>query len=125
MKVLMFQSRSAPLVESGLKRQTIRPKRKHPIRPGDTLSLRTWSGKPYRSKQRVIRPATSCNSVRGVAIFPNRDKTEACMLVDGYNWTDHESMAKADGFANWKDMWTWFANTHGLPFEGDLITWVV
>lgn len=44
MKVYLFKLRFALLVEAGTKRQTIRPKRKHPTKVGDELSLRTWAG---------------------------------------------------------------------------------
>jgi hypothetical protein len=53
MKVLMFQPRFAPLVEAGTKTQTIRPVRRRPIVVGDELSLRAWTGLPYRSPQQA------------------------------------------------------------------------
>lgn len=80
--VVLFQRRFAPLVESGAKLQTIRLPRKRTIHAGDTLSLRTWTGAPYRSKQRPLRTAT-CTAVRPI-------------VIDSY-WNDDET-ARADGF---------------------------
>ena len=33
--------------------------------------------------------------------------------------------AKADGFKNWAALYEWFAATHGLPFEGWVIDWLL
>ncbi len=52
--VRLFKPRFAKLVKAGKKLQTIRPLPNRIPRSGDTLSLRTWKGKPYRSKQRLI-----------------------------------------------------------------------
>ena len=35
-----------------------------------------------------------------------------------------DRIATADGFKDWRDMCMWFSETHGLPFEGVLITWL-
>ncbi len=68
MAVLMFQHRFADLVERGDKRHTIRPRRKgRQITPGDTLRLRKWADKAYRSKQVELR-VERCLAVRGVRI---------------------------------------------------------
>lgn len=53
--VRMFKEQFAPLVKSGTKRQTVRPTPAVMPREGDTISLRKWSGKPYRSKQIKLR----------------------------------------------------------------------
>lgn len=119
MAVLMFKERFAPLVESGEKRQTIRPPRKRPIKVGDSLSLRKWSGRAYASKQTILRDGEKCIAVRSVVMQTDR------VTVDGWSqsmdWLD--SFARADGFANYGDMLKWFNETHGLPFEGVLICW--
>jgi hypothetical protein len=36
-----------------------------------------------------------------------------------------DAFAKSDGFLNWQEMVSWFQTTHGLPFEGHLIMWVL
>jgi hypothetical protein len=53
----MFKPQFADLVEAGTKLQTVRPVPSRLPGPGDTISLRTWTGKPYRSKMRLLREA--------------------------------------------------------------------
>ncbi|MEN9841694.1 MAG: hypothetical protein RL376_1494 [Verrucomicrobiota bacterium] len=113
--VRMFKPQFAPLVESGAKLQTIRPTPKRMPKPGDRISLRSWTGKPYWSKQRVLREAVitqvlSCEidsqgnvSIGGVGAF--------------------KGFAKADGFVSHAAMTNWFRAQHGLPFSGVLIKW--
>lgn len=116
--VRLFKPQFAALVESGEKRQTIRPTPKRMPMTGDKISLRAWTGKPYRSKQRVLREAI-VSEVHPVRI----DKVS--FNLDGL-WlsTDSENLlAKLDGFKDATEMRAWFAETHGLPFEGVLICW--
>lgn len=122
MPSLMFQKRFAELVRLGEKRQTIRPLRKRPICVGDSLSLRRWADKPYRSKQIVLREAT-CSRVSTIEI----DETfrEIVFIVDGerLNQEQWSRLARDDGFACTTDMLDWFRAVHGLPFRGVLISW--
>jgi hypothetical protein len=113
--VRMFKPQFAPLVESGVKCQTVRPTPVRMPKPGDAISLRAWTGLPYRSKQRVLREATVCR----VAYV---DITEVCVAV---NSTPEpcEEFARADGFKDFSAMVEWFRAAHGLPFEGILIQW--
>lgn len=112
----MFQNRFAPLVASGQKTQTIRKSAR--CNPGDVLSLREWTGKPYRSKQRVLREAKA-TEIHSVVI------SGQAMFLDMYGLCIERKdiLARADGFTNWDEMRDWFEATHGLPFEGELITW--
>lgn len=113
MKVIMFQPRFAPLVASGVKPYTIRKPRKNPIKVGDKLSLRTWTGKPYRSKQKILRDTVCVN-------------VEPFKMDTHFIWQlGSDDLAKRDGFADAGDMVRWFKDTHGLPFEGVLIEWKV
>lgn len=118
MRVIMFQDRFAELVRTGAKTTTIRAAAR--CKPGDMLSLRRWSGQPYRSKQTVLREAV-VESISRVYIG------EFCglvkMLVDGVDQGTAAAVARADGFESPAEMATWFEQTHGLPFEGDLIRW--
>lgn len=128
--VIMFQERFAQLVESGAKRQTIRPVRKRPVLPCDVVDLRAWMGKPYRSKQRVLRMARAAQDASqgiivyhdGVVISPG---TLRCFWMGetGPRRDLLEAFARSDGFAGWLEMCEWFDATHGLPFEGVLIKW--
>jgi len=116
----LFKPQFAPLVESGAKLQTVRPT---PIRmpaPGDTISLRTWEGAPYRSKQRVLREAT-ITEVGTVEIYRRDDKVP--ILRIGGLWTDPDQFAALDGFDSWDAMVAWFEKEHGLPFAGIVIRW--
>lgn len=63
MIVLMCQDQFVPKILDGSKLTTIRRirKRGNP-KPGDILSLRRWTGKPYRSKQEEIK-IVKCKSV--------------------------------------------------------------
>lgn len=118
--VRMFKPQFAPLVESGAKLQTVRPTPKRMPRPGDVISLRAWTGSPYRSTQRVLREAVIVE-VRDIAIF----EEGPCVYADqGADWSPgNDGFAKADGFSDWMEMREWFRKQHGLPFKGILITW--
>ncbi|WP_397570620.1 ASCH domain-containing protein [Schlesneria sp. T3-172] len=119
MKVLMFQERFVPRVESGDKRHTIRRAPVNPVKPGDELSLRCWSGKAYRSKQRTLRQEV-CSKVETIQI------TETGAFLDEWelNPDQCEGLAVADGFASFNEMQDWHRTAHGLPFAGVLISWV-
>lgn len=118
--VILFQSRFADLVESGVKPHTIRPERKRPIHVGDTLDLRAWSGLPYRSKQRKLRIAV-CLTVREIEV----NKLKGLISLEGDLLTRMKAdmLALSDGFRDRGDMADWFENMHGLPFKGVLIEW--
>lgn len=112
MRVILFQDRFAAAVRSGAKKQTIR-KTCDGIRPGTVLSLRRWTGKPYRSKQEVLREAV-CKTIQEVVISTH------CVIALGWH---EDEFARADGFASWPEMRDWFDKVHGLPFDGYLIRW--
>ena len=116
--VRMFKPQFAPLVLSGEKCQTIRPTPKRMPKSGEKISLRMWTGKPYRSKQRVLREAIISEvlpvKICGLAIMVNN-----CVLLGDDEW----AFAKADGFNTPMDLFEWFNVTHGLPFEGVVIKW--
>jgi len=116
--VRLFKPQFAPLVLSGEKCQTIRPTPKRMPKRGDTISLRTWAGKPYRSKQRVLREAV-IDWVQPIRITPHGITLDHQMLSDHQEW----AFAKADGFNTPQDLLEWFNFTHGLPFEGIVIYW--
>jgi hypothetical protein len=111
--VRMFKPRFAALVEAGTKTQTVRPTPKRMPRAGDTISLRAWTGAPYRSKQRVLREATVLHVVAiKLDCFD--------MWFDGVRASEakQEAFAIADGFSTAHEMRDWFENEHGLPFDG-------
>lgn len=113
--VRMFKPKFARLVESGEKCQTVRPIPKRMPKAGDKISLRMWTGKPYRSKQQVLRE-TVISEVKYV------DITENIIAVESVAVTSDE-FSRADGFRDFFEMREWFKNEHGLPFEGIVIKW--
>lgn len=123
MIVKMFQPRFAPLVEGGVKLNTVRPTPKRMPRVGEKISLRAWTGKPYRSKQRVLREST-VRSVQEITI--ESAPTMGCFIYINMimlSLIEATTFAVGDGFKSLKDMSTWFEETHGLPFKGILISW--
>jgi hypothetical protein len=119
--VRMFMPQFAPLVESGVKPHTVRKTPKRMPQPGDLISLRTWTGKPYRSKQRVLRESV-ITKVEPVTFL----RLHRVAFGDGIlNCEDELAFAKADGFESPAAMFKWFEDTHGLPFSGIVIHWDV
>lgn len=116
---IMFQPQFEPMILSGRKPHTIRPTRKRPLKVGTLLSLRVWTGKPYRSKQREFAKAT----VEGVDRIRITRKT---IRRNGSRLNNYEmgELAWKDGFRSLEDLQFWFENTHGLPFTGELIWFV-
>ena len=113
--VRLFKPQFAGLVESGAKLQTVRPTPKRIPKPGDLISLRCWTGKPYRSKQRVLREATI--TYVGFVRIERR-----AFWRNGVFGCGHE-FALADGFKDYPSLSEWFEAEHGLPFEGIVICW--
>lgn len=123
MIVKLFKPRFAPLVKNRTKKQTVRPTPKRMPKVGDAISLREWTGKPYRSKQRILGEST----IRIVGeVLIDEAPTMGCFI-----WVDRIMLSleaaigfsKADGFSGLKDMAEWFKLEHGLPFKGILICW--
>jgi hypothetical protein len=117
--VRTFKPQFAQLVESGAKRQTIRPVPKTMPRPGDIFDARQWTGLPYRSKQRKLG---EWPIVRVADVFI----AEGWALLDMkpvHEFSALDAFARADGFGSWEQLTHWFRTTHGLPFSGILIQW--
>ena len=117
--VRMFKPQFAAMVESSQKLQTVRPVPKRMPKAGDRISLRTWTGKPYRSKQRVLGVATVVKVLRclighGVCIVGHKPP----MTAD-----ECDAFARADGFRDRHELRYWFEREHGLPFNGIVIYW--
>ena len=121
-RVLMCQERFAPKVHDGTKSHTIRKSAR--CKPGALLSLRRWKGKPYRSKQEILREAI-CTAVIQITIGNGPNQDEICIggiLADPLT---RDRLARADGFECATDLLHWFRDVHGLPFSGWLIEWSV
>lgn len=122
MNALVVKPRFEASILDGTKNTSIRPPRKDGrprATPGETLSIRVWTGRPYRSKQREL-----CQRVVKF-VFPvvvqfagiTRPDLNGAALV-------RNRIAKDDGFQNWREMRAWFRDMHGLPFKGVLIHWI-
>ena len=129
--VRLFKPQFAELVRTGAKTQTIRPLPKRIPRRGDTLSLRQWSGKPYRSPQ-IILATAQVEEIKvcriqedGIFMQAPQGSLMAAAGVEIISLTgstaDH--FARADGFQDWNEMREWFKTEHGLPFDGVVLYW--
>jgi hypothetical protein len=121
--VFVFQNRFEAPILAGRKPHTIRGHRRDGrprAKVGETISLRVWTGKPYRSKQREFARAVV------EFAFPVRITDKTITRVDYAPRQVRlvkEWIARNDGFRDWSEMRDWFAATHGLPFEGVLVKW--
>ena len=124
MRTIMYQGRFAERVKDGTKPNTIRKvRKKNPIKVGDVLSHRQWSGtRAYEpgSTQIVLRVET-CIRVTPIRIEETRCKFGTLRL----DRIGRDLLAKKDGFENWSDLVDWFKQTHGLPFDGVFIEWSI
>lgn len=121
MRVILFQERFASLVEAGTKRQTIRKAARCKV--GDVLSLRRWSGKPYRSKQVIIKQ-TVCTGI-SMVIIEERNLIFPYHPDSVKSYKEMNDFARSDGFSDYGEMADWFMETHGLPFVGEVIQWAI
>lgn len=113
--VRIFESEFAKLIKSGEKCHTVRKIPKKMPNAGETLSLREWEGRPYRSKQREIASV----EIHRVAMI---DITEEHIFINGMD-VDQEKFARADGFSDFQQMKQWIESSYSLPFEGIVIFW--
>jgi len=126
--VRLFKPRFAYLVENGKKLQTVRPWPKRIPQAGDLISLRTWTGRPYWSDQRILREGVVMAIAR-ISIYRGHYwHSIECggNLMAGLTVTDSgalDAFARADGFNHWADLVDWFRAEHGLPFTGIVIYW--
>lgn len=116
MRVVMFKPQFAEAIRTGAKRQTIRPRFVPKL--GERLSLREWTGLPYRSKQRELA------QVMVTEMFSITIQDQS-MMINGVDATPEEikALTIADGFRNEKEMRQWFAEVHGVPFYGTGFGW--
>lgn len=117
--VYTFKPEFAGKVAAGVKTQTIRPERIRQPLEGAHISLRAWTGRPYRSKQRRLGEAIISHTA-AVRISTEGIDLEGRRLSPAEEYR----FALADGFNSAADLILWFQATHGLPFEGVLIRWV-
>lgn len=118
MRVILFQNRFEQPILDGVKDCTIRAHRKDGrplVRAGETISLRVWTGLPYRSKQREFAQRTVKFK------FPVRVHIHGIVRLDTGDKLTHIRLSKYLGFSGWREAKDWYKDTHGLPFDGVLI----
>lgn len=121
MSNIMFLSRFKEPILAGTKRQTIRRPRKRPIKPGEPLSLRVWTGKAYRSPQEKLLD-TTCSATFEIEILANGYRLGRGLPLHTLPLVLDE-FARSDGFADWQEFIGHFDGFYGLPFRGTLIHW--
>lgn len=117
--VYTFMPRFVPLVEDGRKRQTFRCRIRDP-KPGDTLSLRCWTGRPYGSAQRILGTA-KCERVVRCTITIGKIH----IAGGGLTPRDADAFAVADGFLDAADLFAFFIAARGLGRKHPRITGTV
>jgi hypothetical protein len=128
MRVIVYNSGLGPKIPLGEKTSTIRGKAR--CKPGDILSHRIWSGKPYRSKQ-IELCQTICKAVQRVRI--TWEEQGVTFYINDRK-IDHpgeiELLAKQEGFESVQALKDYFKKSakldksrHPKPFEGEMIEW--
>jgi hypothetical protein len=96
---------------------TIRARRKHAIKKGDTLFL----FKALRTIQCQRLGTAYCRKLEEILIDETRDGY--IIKIDNYRLSlaEAQKVAETDGFESLHEFVKWFKMTHGLPFVGDRI----
>ena len=119
-----FQKQFANDVEKGIKTQTIRAPRKdnRHAKPGDTIQL--YTGMRTKSCRKLGEGI--CDHAQNISISENSFmiiNAEEGAIIPFFGEETLNNIALHDGFENYNEMLKWFEHTHGLPFEGVLISW--
>ena len=111
MRAILFQRQFRAPILAGIKITTWRRPWKNGrfYREGEDLSLRCWSGAPYRSKQELFATA------RVRFVIPVTVSRRGVHRTDDGNAMDRRQVARREGFRNWTEMRQWFETHHGLP----------
>jgi len=120
-----FMPRFVPKIRSGEKLHTIRAKRAHPDKPGNTLHL--YVGLRTRSVELIMR--VFCVKVEDIVIdsapenFLDDNTPMFRIAIDGIELaqSECESLARYDGFESFAEMMEFWDGR--LPFHGDIIHW--
>ena len=115
MALLNFQKRFARSVAEGTKRQSIRAKRKNPVKRGELLHLYTGLRTAHTKKLGV----SYCTQTKPVRIYPTGDIRISGVLIDP---SDEWDLITSDGFRDKGEFLAYFC-PEGQTFEGDVICW--
>lgn len=124
MPAINFKKRFAEMVESGEKRQTIRPKRKDGRNPHPGDRLYFYVG--LRTKGCRFLGEAICREVIPVYF---EGGGIIVLGVERLDQEQKEDLAKKDGFASFDEMEQFFDDLYqegeeqGLPFHGLLVKW--
>ena len=116
-----FKKRFVPLIEAGLKRQTIRGERKRHARRGEPLQL--YFGMRTAHCRKIIDDPI-CEAVWPISLWVPT-KLEPCTIRFGGagRYIDHD-FAVRDGFESVEDFTRFWFDTHGPgTFHGVVIGW--
>ena len=118
-------------IETQPKHHTVRAG-KH-LKVGDTVSLRVWSDKPYRSKQIIIAPDQEIKKlwdieIKKVPLRSNKSKGMYVVFIDGKAQTNEKEFMKlvANDGLSFEDFCDWFELNNEkkeIHFEGQIICW--
>ncbi len=114
-----FKEQFAGPVERGEKRQTIRPRRKRPTRPGD--ALQHYTGMRTRKCRKLLDAA--CLRVESIDIGHELGHVVVRINGEPLLLAQIQALAQADGFETVSAFLAFFDNHYGLPFSGEIIRW--
>ena len=117
MPLINFKKQFASLVETGVKRQTIRARRADGRNPRVGQTLYLYVGTRTKSCRKLREEI--CRLVQQVTI------DEHGINIDG-RWlspAERDVFSRADGFEDFYELKCFFHKEHGLPFEGLLFRW--
>jgi hypothetical protein len=122
-RVLMFRPRFATPIQAGTKRQTVREKTA--ALPGELISPRIWSGRPYRSIQIPLIAPARCLSVVPIRIEADwfSSRLNISILGNALARREVKAFARADGFESVTDMVSYYHGRKVEAFDGVLIQW--
>lgn len=116
-----FQPQFGPMILNHRKRHTIRPRRKRPTRPGDTLYLYTG----LRTKNCKFISEETCEAVDPIVIDPE----EKMITLNGVQLIGPEKkeFIYRDGFDEQEDFFSFFTRYPDEVLEHDLecIYWIL
>jgi hypothetical protein len=113
---LNFSARFVPLVESRLKRQTIRVGAR--VKPGQAIQL--YTGMRTKACRKLVTPDPICDTCMYIGLT-----AQGITLSDASKFPRNiDEFARADGFKDFHDMWDWFFSTYKtMSFTGHVIRW--
>lgn len=119
MPLLNFMPRFVDPIRLGTKHQTIRARRKIPIKPGDLLYL--YCGARTAHCFKTLNEAVPCTKIREIIIRIGPMATY--VEIDGTRLArdEKEQLALSDGFQSFADMETFWKDRPS--FEGNIIHW--